>query len=272
MSIEYAAGQHDHDIRSAALRNAPGWVRRRIGGENSHDEPPTGGAVLGVWQREPDGSARRIYEPPGPPPRTRSAEDRGRSGNGAAVTWSPTSPHRPGALTTRVWLVAAHGDAMAAAIDLPRSETIAPAAFGKAADLNREGLVRLVGVGHDGFTLSQLGRGLVAHDSEVGLVLRWTPDQESVLHREAVARIEAGAGCSVYMTHRRSDVVRLPAVDVVTRAALIHVAIVPRNAYRGAIAKVFRQSHVADEAEMREQLARVVREAKFSARHTWSRT
>lgn len=256
MSIEYAAGHHDY--RRAALRNAPAWVRRKLGLDDHEDDNRAGE------------TASHFDPPPGPPPHAWSAAGRGRSGGGTRLTWDPDSPHRPGAITARVWLVAAHGDASARSIRSDRPETIAPRAFGTAAALNREGLVPLVGLGHSGFPLARLSRGLVAHDTDVGLVLRWQPDLGNIMHRQAVEKIERDRwGCSVKFTSTPRNLSRLPSVDVVTKALLHHVALVEHPAYRGAIAMIFRQSHIADDREIAEQLARVVREAKFAARRTW---
>jgi hypothetical protein len=264
-------GRSERDLRAGALRSAPEWVRRRLGGAAS---PPaddvTPPAFWGVWEHNADGSYRQLAGPPGPPPPKGDAAGHGRSGGSPNVWWDPRSPHRPGALTTRVWLVACHGDADRLHIGRGKWETIDKRAFGTAEALNKEAIVPIQ-LGHRGFPLARLGRGLVAHDTDVGLVLRWTPDMDLIGHRDAVAKIEAGWGCSVSFRHKLRDVGSLPSVDVIRRAILAHVAIVEKPAYRGAVALVFRNSRNADEREIEEQLARVVREAEFKAKRTWSR-
>ncbi len=264
MSVEYATLGREIDHRSAAIRNAPAWVRRRLG---AISPTPLAEGVPGftILEHQPDGSLRHVSGPP---------VDLGylsRPAGGSCIRWDPRSPHRPGALMTRVWCVVAHGDAAARSIGERRNETFTRAAFGAVDKLNKSIGWSLM-LDHDGPVLARRGSqrgGIVAHDSEVGLVLSWSPDLDNRQHVEALDRIEKdGWGCSVRFSHDRSDVLTVPGqnLNVVYRARLIHVALVNKPAYRGAIAMVFRNSHREDKDEMREQLAKVVGQAKFAER------
>jgi len=166
-----------------------------------------------------------------------------------------------------------YGDAPAAAIGKALPETIARGAFGPAEQLNRERGWGLT-IGHDTPLIAfggPAGEGrLVAHDTDVGLVLAWEPDMARRDHKEAVRMIEAGAGASVLMSVRERSTLRVGnPITVVSRARLINVAIVDRPAYRGAVAMVFRGSRRNDSGQLREQLAAVAREARRKAVRLW---
>lgn len=190
------------------------------------------------------------------------------SGYAPRVCWDPRSPHRPAGSSLRVQrtgdraiLVVAHGDAPAHCVRRDLPETIARHAFGTAEELNAEKGWGIVAPGHDGIYVALAGSSLRAVDTEVGIVLVWDLDRSKDGHTKAAAMIERGMGPSVLMRVKSRRI--LPGVEMVTRARLINVAIVNRPAYGGAVAKVFRDVPIDDAARLREQLASVVREAKF---------
>lgn len=259
MSIEYAS-YDDRRIggqggAAASLRNAPAWVIDRVN---------VARARCGLPQI---GNARQDDHRESVP----------------SVRWDPASKHRPAgaALTvsggaagstrgrqlTRVMLVCAYGTARAADIRRRRPESIMRDAFGTADELNRD---RGLGItaGHGGAYLAFVGPALRALDSDVGLILSWLPDMSRVDHRQAVEAIERGElAASVNMIVRERSTLPIgQTTDLVKRAKLLNVALVPNPAYRGAVAKVFRNSWEHDAGELRKQIDAVIGQARFAER------
>lgn len=256
MTIEYAAAGDRH-VR-AVMERAPPHVRAAINRARVRSglrpialpEPPAGGdrwATSVCW--DPD-SPRRPTRGPG------------------LVT--PSSRAGRGPLIDRVLLVVAHGDAPGRSIGRGLPESIARDAFGPADVLNRERGWGIVSPGHGGPYVAFGGPRLRAIDSEVGLVLAWDLDRTDARHREAAELIEKGWSCSAFM--RVDQRRKLPGpIEVVTRARLINVALVDRPAYAGAVAMLFRSSWRDDPGQARDQLAAVIREARFRERRRWGR-
>ncbi len=172
---------------------------------------------------------------------------------------------------TRVFCVVFNGEAPPDRTGKCRSLATAPDAFGRAATLNSE-FGWSLNMGHDGPVLTYGGekRGLVAHNTEAGLVFEWRPRMDDPAHRDAVAKIEKGWGCSAQYSYIPRNLTQLPSagVDVLRRGRLIHVAVVDRSACPGSIAMVFRGSRRGDRDQLREQLAKVVRQSHFAYRRS----
>jgi hypothetical protein len=151
------------------------------------------------------------------------------------------------------------------------AETIAPDAFGTAADLNRDSSWDLR-LGHHGARLALPGPALRAHDTRHGLALAWTFDPRMPMAREAREALKRGA-VSVAMTDMVTRTIRLPSLTtLVTRARLRHVALLVDNerpCYPAAVAMSFPGSRAGDERQLREQIDAVVREALFRVRRSW---
>ena len=265
-SIEHASIEHAANRGiEAMLRRAPPWVRSRVNAARQR----SGLAPLDRQDEDDPGRVRVWWDPDSPHrPRGGSLLINPPTGGKAA---SPRSAG--GGLVDRVLLVVAHGDATAASIGKALPETIARGAFGPAEQLNRERGWGLT-IGHGAPLVAfggPAGEGrLVAHDTEVGLVLAWEPDMARRDHKEAVRVIEAGAGASVLMqVQERSTLPVSNPITVVRRARLLAVAIVDRPAYRGSVAMVFRGSRRNDSGQLREQLAAVAREARRKAVRLW---
>ena len=193
---------------------------------------PTGPAV---WI-----DPRSSIAPKGPPP--------------CGGLWPATSIPRT---VTRALLVCYGGTASRLSTGLSVDERIGWQAFGSADRLNAEKgwLLRL---GHDtrrGPILSFVGSRLRAIDTDAGLVLEWIPDPTRPDHDEAARMIERGAGFASVGFHpvRRQ---RVNGVSLVMEGRLFHVAIVPKPAYPGAVAMLFR-GRPAGAEELRRQLATV---------------
>jgi hypothetical protein len=86
------------------------------------------------------------------------------------------------------------------------------------------------------------GPRLRAVDSIVGLVVEWLPDLSNRRHIELVDAIERGELFpSVAFARAVRQSMRLPQLcECVTSATLQHIGLVPRGAYPGAVARVFR--------------------------------
>lgn len=179
---------------------------------------------------------------------------------------SPPVLDRPTTYSTTVLLVVGHGLARGHGVPGTIGKRIDRNAYGSAAELNASP-GWMLRHGHDGEMLAVRGPALRAVESDVvPLIARWTPDLNRAAHRDIVRRIEAGErGVSAnYIAHERRTM-RLPApTDVVLRARLVHIAILPAGeepAFPGAFATVYR--HRPDTAD---ELARQVAEVEKSAR------
>jgi hypothetical protein len=138
---------------------------------------------------------------------------------------------------TRVWMTPEAGTAPAGSTGRDRDERIVRGAFGLADDLNRSP-GWLLRDGHGGPLLAVAGPRLRAVDTTIGLAIEWLPDPSRSDHAEVLRRIEAGAMCSLHFAKAERLVSR--GVDLVTRGRLLGLAIVSSGAYRGAIARVYR--------------------------------
>jgi len=203
----------------------------------------------------------------------------GGADTGPGVFWDPASPHRPrGAvkitpprraarkaprrLVDRVLIMPTFHDAAAEDLGHDLPETVAPRAFGTAAELNTAGRWSLRD-DHSGPAFDYAGPRLRAIDTEHGLVVSWEPDLRLPWARDALAAIEAGrSAVSVSMLIDERRVFRLPRpTTTVIRARLDHVALLLRGqlgCYPGGRAKVFRSSWADDAAELRRQIAALV--------------
>jgi hypothetical protein len=252
--IETAAEDRATAAAARSLAHAPAAIVRRV---NEHRRrsglpeiairpEPTG---PGVWVR--DRTTGRIV-PVGsstPPPR-------------------PTTPRAsPPAIRTRVLILPCPSFTDAPARNLGKAlpETISPAAFGRAADLNRERSFDLQ-FNHHGPKLAYAGEALRAIDTPHGIALEWIVDPRMPLAGEALRAIDRGCGVSVALKIHESRTARLPfPTTLVTRATLHHVAILDedRPAYPAATAMRFPGSSVGDSDELRKQIDKVVAEARF---------
>ena len=299
--IEFAAARSQP--APAALRNAPAWVREKIAEIRSEAGGDTvveyrGGVEYGTEDRATAYAARSMRHAP---PSIVRAINRNRRAAGlveiASPRPEPTGPSvwvmRDGRLVpassvaslppartkpsprtstlpqllTRVVILPAYGDAPAAHVGGRLPETISPTAFGRAADLTDWDL-RL---GHHGARLVLPGQRLRAHDTPHGLVVEWLVDHRLPMAGDALRAINAGAGVSVAMKVAESRTMRLPSpTTVVTRARLLHVAIIPDDqpAYGAATALAFPASRPGDAGELRKQIEKVVAEARFRQRRS----
>lgn len=251
--IEQATHDPARSLRDRLHRIPPRIVRaidaerrrRGLAPLLDHERPdvpePTGPSV---WI-----DPRSSVAPKGPPPR--------------GGLWPATSIPRT---VTRALLVCYGGTASRLSTGLAVDERIGWQAFGSADRLNAEKgwLLRL---GHDtrrGPILSFVGSRLRAIDTAAGLVLEWIPDPSRLDHAEAARTIERGEGFASVGFHpvRRQ---RVNGVSLVTEARLFHVAIVPKPAYPGAVAMLFR-GRPAGEEELRRQIATVTAAAFRAAR------
>jgi hypothetical protein len=138
-------------------------------------------------------------------------------------------------------LVAHHGLARGTLIGRTHDERIAHKAFGTADSLNRSPGWFLRD-GHAGPPLVFAGPRLRAVDSIIGTCIEWAPDLSRKRHVELVAAIERGELFpSVAFSRAVRQSMRLPQLcECVTSGVLLHVGLVPRGAYPGAVARVFR--------------------------------
>jgi hypothetical protein len=180
----------------------------------------------------------------------------------------PTTPRAsPPAIRTRVLILPAPSftDAPARNLGTMLPESIAPTAFGRAEELNRDRGFDLR-LGHAGPKLAYPGTALRAIDTPHGTVFEWIVDPRMPLAGEALRAIKAGCGVSVGLKIGETRTLRLPyPVNVVTRARLEHVALLDqeRPAYPAATAMAFPYSTVGDADELRQQIDKVVAEAQF---------
>ena len=169
-------------------------------------------------------------------------------------TPSPTG-YWPSAATpiTRVLFIVSCGTAPARSTGRSRPERIVRGAFGLADELNASPGWMLRDE-HQGPFLAIAGPRLRAVDTAAGLAIEWLPDISRPDQPDALRRIEAGAMASAGFVLAERMVSR--GVDLVTRARLLHIAIVARAAYPGAVCRVYRDCPRGD-AERRRQIAAV---------------
>jgi hypothetical protein len=174
----------------------------------------------------------------------------------------PTTTYR-----TTVLLTVGHGLARGHSGPGTVGKRIAHDAYGTAEQLNADRGWILTKDGHGGPFVAMAGPALRAIPSNVvPLVVQWVPDMTRAAHRDLVARIEAGErGVSANYVVEDRRVMKLPEpTEVVTRARLVHVALLPTGddpAFPGARATVFR--HRPDTAD---ELARQVAEVEAAAK------
>ena len=208
--------------RAATMTDPAATLEQRL-----HTVPPR---ILAAINRNRTRAGLRPlgYSPPPPPA-------------APAFRWDERSPWRPGAIRTTVLLVAHHGLARGTLIGRTHDERIAQRAFGTAEQLNRSPGWFLRS-GHDDLPITFAGPRLRAVDSLVGLVVEWTPDLSNRRHIELVDAVERGELFpSVAFTGSVRQSMRLPQLcECVTAGTLQHIGLVPRGAYPGAVARVFR--------------------------------
>jgi hypothetical protein len=176
----------------------------------------------------------------------------------------PTTDYR-----TTVLLTVGHGLARGHGGPGTAGKRIARDAYGTPDQLNAEA-GWILRDGHDGALVAIAGPALRAVPSKVvPLVVQWMPDMSRDDHRELVRRIEAGErGVSANYVVEERRLMKLPEpTEVVTRARLVHVALLPAGddaAFPGARATVFRRRpDTAD--ELARQVAEVEAAAKWHA-------
>lgn len=186
---------------------------------------------------------------------------------GTAASKSPAAIPRSTDYRTTVLLVVGHGLARGHGSPGTIGKRIDRNAYGTAASLNSEAGWTLKD-GHGGFMLSMAGPALRAVESDlVPLLVQWVPDLARADHREMVRRIEKGerAVSANYIVEERRTM-RLPEpTDVVLRARLLHVALLPAEddpAFPAAFATVFRERPDTP-AELRRQVAEVEKAARW---------
>jgi len=314
--IEYAAAgspieraDSTSNPASAALRNAPQWVRDRLAEIREergldHAVETRGIVETAAETREVAAVTRSLAHAPlhivrsvnlarrrrGLPeiasPRSEPTgpgvwiTDK-RTGRLVAVTTAtiPTtsssrSPARPatpratqGRVVERVLILACPSFSSAPARNLRTTlpETVSPAAFGTAAELNADRNIDLR-LGHRGPRLAIVGGGLRFHDSPVGVIAEWIIDGKSPMAAEARQALKRGTA-SVAMLDMQTRTFRLPwPTTCVVAARLHHVSILPdgeRPAYEASVAMRFEGSRPGDDRQLREQIGAVIREAKF---------
>jgi len=261
--MEFASEDRATAYVERSLRHAPAHIVRRV---NEHRRrrglteiaaprpEPTG---PGVWVR--DRKTGRIL--PAPMPGTSSSR----------TPAKPATPRAAPRTIERVILLPAPSFSDAPARSIANAifpETIAPTAFGTAAELNadRELDLRL---GHHGPRLALVGGGMRFHDTPHGIAVEWIFDPRMPMAREARQAIRGGA-VSLAMKIAESRTIRLPrATTLVTRARLLHVALLPDNeraAYPAATAMIFPGSRAGDAGQLRKQIDEVIAEARFRQR------
>lgn len=210
------------------------WLSRQLA-----DKPQ----ILRSVNRRRAALGLELVEPINPPPAT--AADPARNGVGRRRLAAD-------AVADVVWLLPTYGKADRV-IGRDRPERIMANAFGRPDELNEAAGWHLRN-GHHGHAIEFVGERLRAFPSTYGLALLWTPDMARKDHRDAVAAIESGRDAvSVEFTNAKRSTVA--GVDHITAATLRHVALLldgSKPAYRGAVAKVFRQAASTPEARERQ--------------------
>ena len=186
---------------------------------------------------------------------------------GAGASRSPAVV--PTEYRSTVLIVVGHGLARGHGSPGTIGKRIDRGAYGSAEQLNGEPGWTLKD-GHDGFMLSMAGPALRAIPSDtVPLIVQWTPDMTRADHRAVLERIEKGErGVSANYLVEERRTMRLPQpTDVILRARLIHVALLPADedpAFPAAFASVYRMRPNTP-AELRRQVAEVEKAAQWRA-------
>jgi hypothetical protein len=259
--VEYGTEDRATAYAERSLRHAPAHIVRRV---NEHRRR-RGLAEIAAPRPEPTGPGVWIVD---------KRTGRLVPASAARTISSSRSPARatPAKIVERVLILPcpSFSDAPARNLGAMLPETISPRAFGTAADLNREKSFTLQ-FGHHGPKLAYAGEALRAHDTPHGLVIEWILDGRMPMAREARQAIKAGCGVSVALKVHESRTMRLPfPTTTVTRATLYHVALLDedRPAYPAACAMSFQGSRVGDAGELKRQIDKVVREARFRWRRS----
>ncbi len=273
MTIEYADLRGDY--AASTIRNAPPEVRAKLNAYRARrglpvvEAPQPEADEPKVWRRCADGTyleakewLRRNGKQSGPP--SGSRREAGRAAPPAK---------RYG---TRVLIVACHGEARAEHIGEGLPEEVRGEAF-DVDTMNQYGGWHLED-GHGGPKIAEAGESLRAHVVGGELILEWWPDMANRRHAAIVERIERGVnGASItFKTAKRSLMPRVnPAPNEpryawhATDARLTSLALLPKGdlpAYTGAHARAWRSAKIGDSAELREQMAQMVKRAQSRVR------
>jgi hypothetical protein len=257
--VEHASEDRATAAVTRSLRYAPPHIRRSVNRARRRSglaelHFPSATPDVGVWVR--DRATGRITS--AMPTASRSP---------ARPTTPRATPRPVPAVVERVLILPcpSFADAPARNVRSAFDETIAPTAFGTAAELNRDDRWDLR-LGHHGPRLALPGPSLRAHDTPHGIAIEWIFDPNMPMAREAREAIRRGAA-SVAMIDMQTRTIRLPEpTTLVTRARLMHVALLPDNqqpAHPAATAMIFPGSRPGDARQFLEQLDSVVRESKF---------
>jgi phage head maturation protease len=264
--VEHASEDRATAAVERSLSRAPAHIRRRV---NEHRRR-SGLAEIAVPRQEPTGPGVWVMR-----------DGRLVPASAARTIGSSSSPVRPtpkrnanavAAIVDRVLILPCPSftDAAARNIGSTLPETIAPRAFGAAADLNRERSFDLR-MGHHGPRLAIAGAALRCHDTTHGLVFEWIVDGRMPMAPDALRAIKRGCGVSIAFKAIESRTVRLPLpTNVVTRATLYHVALLDedRPAYAAGAALTFPRSRAGDAEQLRKQIDALVAEARFRWRRS----
>jgi hypothetical protein len=287
--VEHAA------IRStpaaAALRNAPEWVRRRIAeirGKRLDDGTVErrGAIETAAEDRATAAAARSLAHAPARIIRrvnehrraqglaeihVAASEPRGSgvwlAGRGGTLR-DATVALRTGTVVVGI-VVDPNGVASARSINADQPEGIWGGAFGTADELNRTvGLPLHVG-DHGSMPQAWAGRSLTFHDVDGVLAFVWKIETRNAFHSDAVAAVEAGRnGVSVKFIYSRRDTRQIAGRADVTRATLLHVALLTDGdspAYPSCRAKVYRDIDTGDTAAIRAAITATIRHGRFMA-------
>lgn len=294
---------------SAALRNAPAWVRERLAEMPSQAGSDTvverrGGVEYGTEDRGTAYAERSLRNAPAHIRRSVNVARRRRGlaeiaaprpePTGSPGVWvvdrktgrlvpasaartigtTSRSPTRktPTRVVERVLILPCPSftDAPGRNIGATLPETISPRAFGAAADLNREKSFTLQ-FGHHGPKLAYAGEALRAHDTAYGLVIEWILDGRMPMAREARQAIKAGCGVSVALKVHESRTMRLPfPTTTVTRATLYHIAILDED--KPAYPAACAMSFPGSRVGDTDELRRQIGKVVAEARFRWRRS
>jgi hypothetical protein len=263
---------HDEHIERAAIReafgaidhpaaNAPPAILRRINQRRAELRLP---AILPAIHREAFNARIDEFLRDASPAAT--APKRGPVW--VDLTKTPARSTRPTTTyRTTVLLTVGHGLARGHSGPGTVGKRIARDAYGTADQLNADRGWILTKDGHGGPYVAMAGPALRAVPSKlVPLLVQWVPDMNRADHRDLVNRIEAGErGVSANYVVEGRRLMKLPEpTEVVTRARLVHVALLPAGddpAFPGARATVFR-----NRPDTADELARQVAEVEEAAR------
>lgn len=289
--MEYAADACDRQI-SKSIGRAPPRIRKRINeirasrGMDPILSPEELAAAMpivmaaartaaaagvngpGVWVNGPNGSLVPVNSSTVPPrPRTapwKTSSDR------TSARGGPRHGGRGPLVPCRVLVVPCGGVASSRSIRDYLDESVSPAAFGTADELNARGGFDLRH-DHTGPRFAFAGARLRFVDGgTIGPILVWEPDLSVSWDLEAVRAIEAGfdqaSVCMADMVRRTVD--RPPFREqMVARARLEHVALMLKTgktgAYPGARAMVFWNTWADDRDALKKQVARVTARSRW---------